>query len=159
MTQPEAPHGTSCPVCGKGHLVPLTQTEEFEFDLGEEKIMVRAEAVPVQKCDQCGEVLSGPAAAQVRHAALCRAAGFLTSTEYQTIREKLGWSQQFLADLTGFGVATISRLERGRLLPNRSYHTVLLALRDCPPFQEYLKSLHESRSQKREDNQQLSRSA
>lgn len=143
-------HLTPCPICGKGQLVLLTQAEEFEFDLGEEKIKVRAQDVPVQKCNQCGEELSGPAAAQVRHEAICRAAGLLIPSEYKSIREKLGWSQQYLADLTGFGVATVSRSERGRLLPNRSYHTVLLALRDCPPFREYLKKLHTSHSRKLE---------
>jgi YgiT-type zinc finger domain-containing protein len=92
MTQPELPIGTKCPECGKGQLIALTRTEEFDFDLGEEKVKVRAESVPVQQCDRCGEVLSGLAAAKVRHEAVCRAAGLLTPTEYKSIREQLEWA-------------------------------------------------------------------
>lgn len=143
MKEQEHQTGATCPECGKGQLIALTRTEEFDFDLGDEKIKVRVENVPIQKCDHCGEVMSGPAAAKVRHDAVCRAAGFLTPAEYKAIREGLNWSQQYLADLTGFGVATVSRSERGRLLPNRSYNTVLLALRDCKPFREYLEEQHQ----------------
>jgi putative zinc finger/helix-turn-helix YgiT family protein len=150
MNKEVPPTGTRCPECGQGQLVPLSRTEEFDFDLGEETVRVRAENVPVEKCDQCGEVLSGPAAAKVRHEAVCRAVGFLTPTEYRVIREGLGWSQQYLADLTGFGVATVSRSERGRQLPNRSYNEVLLALRDCPPFREYLQERHAAQSRKQQ---------
>lgn len=147
MKEQDLQTGGTCPECGKGQLIALTRIEEFDFDLGDEKVKVRAENVPVQKCDHCGEVMSGPAAAKVRHEAVCRAAGFLTPAEYRAIREELDWSQQYLADLTGFGVATVSRSERGRLLPNRSFNTVLLALRDCAPFREYLERVHASRSE------------
>jgi putative zinc finger/helix-turn-helix YgiT family protein len=139
MSEQAPPTYGTCPECGKGQLVGLTRTEEFDFDLGDGTIKVRAENVPVKKCDVCGEVMSGPDAAQVRHEAVCRAAGLLTPAEYRAIREGLGWSQQYLADLTGFGAATVSRAERGRLLPNRSFDKVLRALRDCPPFREYLR--------------------
>jgi transcriptional regulator with XRE-family HTH domain len=65
----------------------------------------------------------------------------LTPTEIKAIRESFGWSQQDLADLTDFGIATVSRWERGRLLQNRSANKVLMALRDCPAFREYLDGL------------------
>jgi putative zinc finger/helix-turn-helix YgiT family protein len=133
--------GPKCPECERGHLVPFTRDEELDYDLGEETIKVIAKNVPVERCDVCGMIASGPAAAKVRHEALCRAAGLLTPDEIKAIREKFGWSQQDLADLTDFGVATISRWERGRLLPNRSNSKVLQAIRDCPPFREYLESV------------------
>jgi DNA-binding transcriptional regulator YiaG len=85
--------------------------------------------------------MSGPAAAKVRHEALCRATGLLTPAEIKAIREQFGWSQEHLADLTDFGVATISRWERGRLLQNRSNNKFLQAIRDCSPFREYLEGL------------------
>ncbi len=141
MSEQFIPTGTKCPECGVGQLLAFTRTEEFDFDLGDETVKVRAECVPVKKCDKCGTVMSGPEAAKVQHEAICRATGLLTPNEIKTIREKSGWSQQHLADLTGLGVATISRWERGRLLQNRSNNKVLLALRDCPPFREYLEGL------------------
>src|ERR1700686_5242584 len=115
MTEP----GLTCPECGRGRLIPFARNEEFDFDLGDEVVKVTAENVPVEKCDKCGEVMSGPAAAKVRHEAICRAAGLLTPSDIRAIREQFGWSQQHLADLTDFGIATVSRWERGRLLQNR----------------------------------------
>lgn len=142
--------GAKCPECGKGRLVAFARTEEFDFNLGDETVKVRVENVPVEKCDSCGEVMSGPAAAKVRHEAICRAAGFLTPSEIKGLREQFGWSQQDLADLTNFGVATVSRWERGRLLQNRSNNKVLVAIRDCPPFREYLEGLLASNAAKHE---------
>jgi putative zinc finger/helix-turn-helix YgiT family protein len=141
MKEQLLPTGTKCPECGQGQLLAFSRTEEFDFDLGDETVKVRAENVPVEKCDKCGAVMSGPAAARVRHEAVCRAAGLLTPSEIKAIREQFGWSQKELADLTGCGVATVSRWERGRLLQNRSSNKVLQAIRDCPPFREYLEEL------------------
>lgn len=140
--------GPKCPECEQGHLVPFTRDEEFDYDLGEETIKVIARDVPVERCDSCGMTASGPAAARVRHEAVCRAAGLLTPSEIKAIREQFDWSQQYLAELTGFGVATISRWERGRLLQNRSTNKVLQAIRDCPPFREYLEELVASKTRK-----------
>jgi putative zinc finger/helix-turn-helix YgiT family protein len=144
------PIGTKCPECGQGQLLTRTRTEEFDFDFGDETVKVRAENVPVEVCDKCGEVMSGPAAAKVRHEAVCRAAGLLAPSEIKAIRDNFGWSQQFLADLTDFGVATISRWERGRLLQNRSNNKVLQAIRDCAPFRDYLEGLLASKTGKPE---------
>jgi len=141
MTKQLLPTGVHCPECGKGQLFSFTQDEEFDFDLGGEIVKVCAKDVPVKKCDKCGEEMSGPAAATVRHEAICRAAGLMAPSEIKALRDKFGWSQQYLADLTDFGVATISRWERGRLLQNRGNNKVLQAIRDCPPFREYLERL------------------
>src|SRR5438477_13026168 len=127
MKEHLVPTGTKCPECGEGQLFAFTRTEEFDFDLGDETVKVRVENVPVKKCDKCGEEMSGPAAAKVRHEAVCRAAGLLTPSEIKAIRDQFGWLQQYLADLTDFGVATISRWERGRLSQTRRNNTVLQA--------------------------------
>ncbi len=150
MQEQFQPTGTPCPECGQGQLLSFTRTEEFDFDLGDETVKVRAENVPVKKCDKCGEVMTGPAAADVQHEAICRAAGLLAPSEIKALREKFGWSQQYLADLTDFGIATVSRWERGRLLQNRSNNKVLQAIRDCPPFREYLERLLAAKTRKRE---------
>ncbi len=134
-----------CPECEAGYLVPFTRDEEFDFDLGEEIVKVIARDVPVERCDSCGLIASGIVAAMVRHEAICQAAGLLLPSEIKAIREKFGWSQQHLADLTGFPVATVSRWERGRLLPNRSDNKVFQAIRDCSQFREYLEGLHKTK--------------
>lgn len=139
--QPSANGEFLCPECGRGQLRELTRTEEFDFDLGNEVVKVRAERVPVKQCDNCGQVLKGPAAAAAQHEAICRTVGLLTPSEIKALRERFGWSQQYLADLTDFGIATVSRWERGRLLQNRSANKVLLAIRDCGPFRDYLERM------------------
>jgi putative zinc finger/helix-turn-helix YgiT family protein len=144
------PTRLKCPECERGYLDPFTRNEEFDFDLGEETIKVLARDVPVERCDVCGMIASGPAAAKVRHEAICRAAGLLTPSEIKAIRDQFDWSQQYLAELTDFGVATISRWERGRLLQNRSNNKVLQALRDCPTFREYLERLLAAKTRKQE---------
>src|SRR6516162_2344127 len=148
MNQQPVATGIKCPVCREGELFAFNQTEEFDFDLGDEIVKVRAEDVPVKKCNKCGEEMSGPPAAKVRHEAICRAAGLLPPSEIKAIREQFDWSQQYLADLTGLGIATVSRLERGRHLQNRANDIILRALRDCPEFREYLEGLLTSKATK-----------
>jgi len=136
-----------CPECENGRLCTFTRDEELDFDLGDETIKVMVKDVPVERCDSCGMEASGPVAARVRHEAICRAAGLLTPSEIKGIRDEFGWSQQHLADLTDFGIATISRWERGRLLQNRSANKVLQAIRDCPPFRAHLEGLLASKTE------------
>jgi|GEM_PF-3466558 len=150
MKQELSTAGVKCPECGQGQLRTITRTEEFDFDLGDEIVKVRAENVPVEKCDRCGEEMSGPAAARVRHEAICRAAGLLAPSEIKAIRDEFGWSQQHMAELTDIGIATLSRWERGRLLQNRSHNKILQAIRDCPPFREYLEESLASKTRRQE---------
>jgi len=130
---------TDCPNCGKGQLVPYTRDEVFDFDLGDgETVKVCAENVPVVVCNHCEELMSGPAAAKIRHEAICRAAGLLAPSEISALREEIGWSRQHLANLTGIKSASIARWEGGQLLQNRGNDTLLKAIRDCPEMRKYL---------------------
>ena len=135
-----------CSMCGHSPLEPRLIDETFEYEADGETVIVTAHHVPVRVCANCGESYSGPAAARVEHEAICHALDLLTPAEIKSLREQLGWSQQCLADLTGLGIATVSRWERGRLLQNRSNNKVLLALRDCLPFRDYLKGLQTSKT-------------
>ena len=112
--------GRRCPVCGVGRLHPKVVTERFPYDDDGTEAMVVAENVPVEICDnpECGEELSGPEAARIRHEAICRALGLLTPGEIRAIRERLGLTQAEFARMTRLGEATICRWERGRLLQN-----------------------------------------
>lgn len=116
-----------CPTCNAGCLRDQVIAERFEFEVDGKTKTVVAENVPVSECDNaaCGERLSGPEAARIRHEAICRTFGLLTPREIQAIRERLELSQERFAQLTGIGVATISRWERGRLLQNRAMDNLL----------------------------------
>jgi len=123
--------------------VHTLRAESFEFDAGDCKVTVLANDVPVIKCIQCGEEYAGPDALRIRHDAVCEALGYLPPAEYKRIREQNNWSQQYLADLTGYGVATVSRAERGRQLPNRNYDITLRAIRDSIEYRnELMRQFH-----------------
>ena len=118
-----------CPKCGHAPLREETITDHFEYRPdGEEPLTIEVHDVPVDVCPKCGEKYFGPAAARVQHAAVCRALGLLTPTEIQAIRERLGPTQSEFSRLTGIGEATISRWERGRILPNRAMDRYLRLL-------------------------------
>jgi transposase len=64
----------TCPECDGERMHPVTRTEIFDFDAGEQGVVrVTAKVVPVDTCDDCGCVMSGPDAARVRKAAILAA--------------------------------------------------------------------------------------
>jgi HTH-type transcriptional regulator/antitoxin MqsA len=135
-----------CPNCGHAPLREETITDRFEYRAeGEEPLAVEAHGVPVEVCPNCGEKYFGPAAVRVQHAAVCRALGLLTPEEIQAIRERFGPTQTEFARLTGIGEATISRWERGRMLPNRAMDHYLRLLDRKPSNAAILKTLSSSR--------------
>lgn len=118
-----------CANCGHAPLGEETITDCFEYRPdGGEPLTVVVNDVPVEVCPKCGSKYFGPAAARVQHAAVCRALGLLSPAEIQAIRERLGPTQTEFARLTGIGEATISRWERGRILPNRAMDRYLRLL-------------------------------
>jgi HTH-type transcriptional regulator/antitoxin MqsA len=135
-----------CPNCGHAPLRDELITDRFEYrGDGEESRTIEVPNVPVEVCPNCGEKYLGPAAARVQHAAVCRALGLLTPEEIQAIRERYGPTQAEFARLTGIGEATVSRWERGRMLPNRAMDRYLRLLRDRPGNAAYLKRLGEEK--------------
>ncbi len=133
-----------CPSCGHSPLREEVITDRVEYCSDEDgsPITLEAHGVPVTVCDNCGERYSGPAAARVRHLAIARAMGLLTPDEIRAIRERLGPTQAEFARLTSIGEATISRWERGRLLPNRAMDRYLRLLDKHPENVTFLKALN-----------------
>jgi putative zinc finger/helix-turn-helix YgiT family protein len=100
--------------------------------------MVVAHNVPVEVCSNCAEVFSGPEAGRIRDEAIFRAQGPraateevpLTATEIVQLRERLGFSQAEFAAFTGIGEASLSRWERGLLIPSKAHNRYLRLIRD-----------------------------
>ncbi len=134
-----------CPNCGYNPLRPSFVDRTFEYGTEEdERITIHAHLVPIEVCDQCGESYCGPEAARVEHAAICRLLGLPTPDEIVRLRERLRLSQAKFADLTGIGEATISRWERGLMLPNRAMARYLQLLDRNPANVRLLETLAES---------------
>ena len=89
--------------------------------------------------------------ARVRHEYVCRAIGSITPAEIKQIRERHGLSQSDLARITNFGEASISRWERGRLLPNASGSTFLKLLLSRPDIVDTLLDESEACAKGQED--------
>ncbi len=140
-----------CPECEKGELVAQLVDETFDFDLGEETIEVHAKNVPVERCTNCGAELSGPPAAKVRHEAVCKAAGFFTPEEVKALRKQLDLSQEELARLGGMGVATVSGIERGRRIQNRSTDNLFYLIAQSEEARRLLAERLAQRARKRSE--------
>ena len=141
MSAEKEGQGRRCPSCGHQPLEARRIRDEFEYGPDDERITVVAEAVPVLACPACGEVLYGAEAAAVRHQAICRELGLLSPAEIKALRERLGPDQEDFARLTGIGVATLSRWERGRLLQTRALDRYLRLLDALPQASQILKTL------------------
>lgn len=141
MSEEKKEQGRRCPLCGHQPLMAQRIRDEFEYGSDGDPILVVAEEVPVLICSPCGEVLYGPEAAAVRHQAICHALGLLSPAEIKALRERLGPDQEDFARLTGIGVATLSRWERGRLLQTRALDCYLRLLDALPQAARFLETL------------------
>ncbi len=148
MTAPDTQidRNVLCPTCYKGRMHPKRVAERFPYELDGETAEVVAENVPVEVFDNCGEQLSGPEAARIRHEAICRALGLLTPAEIRSIRERLGMTQEQFNKLTRIGEATICRWERGRLLQNAAMDRYLRLIASGEENVRFLQRLLRSES-------------
>ena len=144
-SEPQIEATWHCPTCNVGRLHPQIITERFPYEDDGKEVMVVAENVPVERCDnpECGEELSGPEAARIRHEAICRALGLLTPAEIRAVRERLNLTQAEFARLTRLGEATICRWERGRLLQNPAMDRYLRLLASSEDNIRLLRRLQE----------------
>ena len=83
-------------------------------------------------CASCGEIFYGPEAEHAQHLAICKAYHLLTPEDIKGVREQLGKTQEEFAELTGIGVATLSRWEKGRLMQTRAHDNYLRILQTVP---------------------------
>jgi len=130
-----------CPACGRQPLERRYIHDEFDYGPEAERIRVVAEAVPVLTCPACEEIFYGPEAEQAHHRAICKALGLLTPEQIRGVRKRLGLNQEDFARLTGIGVATLSRWEKGRLMQTRSLDGYLQVLDAIPAAIRVLETL------------------
>ena len=95
----------------------------------------------VPQCTNCGELSIDHEADRQISAAFCQEAGLLTPEQILEGREKLGLSQQEMADWFGIAVSTLSRWETGAQIQQRIMNDHLRAFFDVPEFRDYLKQV------------------
>jgi len=109
----------ACDLCGEHSAYLSYERQRFPYGAGPEQVLLETE-VPVWTCRSCGEQLMGDEAEEARHEAVCRYLGRLTPKEIRKVRQQHGLSQEELAELTGYGSASIKRWESGALVQNQS---------------------------------------
>ena len=130
--------------CPHRHLEPRLIRDEFDYGPDSDRLKIVIEAVQVKVCTACGEIFYGPEAAHAHHLAICKAYHLLTPDEIKGVREQLGKTQEEFAELTGIGVATLSRWEKGRLIQTRAHDNFLRILHSSP---EAVRVLAQERNQ------------
>jgi putative zinc finger/helix-turn-helix YgiT family protein len=125
--RPELDGVAACPSCGHSELE--TQWIDCPFPYGIEPDTVELDVrLPVRKCCQCGFEFFDEEAEDLRHEAVCQHLGVLTPADIRALRAKLGFSRAELARVTRLGEATIARWERGELIQNAGYDSLLRLL-------------------------------
>jgi putative zinc finger/helix-turn-helix YgiT family protein len=126
-----------CPECGARAVFCCEQPQQVEYL---ETTFVAV--VPVWECSNCGFGYLDAKGQEIEHEALCRHIGVLSPRDIRALRERLSLTQEQLAGLTGFGVASIKRWERGALIQNKSADILLRLVGDnyvLSRLQEFLK--------------------
>jgi len=134
----------TCPICDSANVVERSEREEFEYGVGDKKVMLSV-YIPVFHCAHCEYEFVGEKAANLRHDAVCAHLGLLTPGDIKMLRIKVAGSQQAFADLTRLGIATIQRWEQGALLQTRS-NDLFLRFLQIPENVEVAKLLNAGKS-------------
>jgi putative zinc finger/helix-turn-helix YgiT family protein len=131
-------YGPKCGCCATGHLVIRFRKETFEHKADHGPVTVEADRVPVSVCDNCSSVFVTAETSRVRHEYVCRTLGLIAPAEITEIRDRHGLTKAEFARITEFGESSISRWERGRLLPNPSSSRYLKLLQHNPSMVNWL---------------------
>lgn len=118
-----------CFDCGGVAVRRSMVTQEFEYASRTGVVLLEAR-VPVWTCSVCGEATTDWEAEDLRHEVVCRHLGVLTPGQIRELRERNDLTQAGLAELTGFGEASIKRWESGALIQNEAADR-LLRITDC----------------------------
>ncbi len=118
---------TTCLECGSQALEERFDEEMFEYGGREAPFAVTAR-IPSVLCTACGFRFYDEAAERARHEAACRHLGVTTPDEVRALRKRYGPTQEAFAELTGLGVASLGRWERGAGIQNEAYDALLYLL-------------------------------
>ena len=86
----------TCPVCGDDHVSTFVHRDAFEYGTGESAVTLHVD-LPVRRCTACDLEFLDHEGERIRHEAVCRHLGVLTSTEIRAIRKKYGMTRSSFA--------------------------------------------------------------
>ena len=127
-----------CECCVAGHLDVQLLPETIEYETEDGPISVDCVQVPFHVCDSCGSTFVTAETLRARHDYICEHLGIIKPSQIKQLRDRHRLSQAEFARITDFGVASLSRWERGRSLPNAGNNNYLLLLLEEPLVVEKL---------------------
>ena len=112
-----SPGDRVCPVCGENRVATFDHRHTFEYGSGDSAVTLQVN-LPVHRCQACDFEFLDQDGERVKHEAVCRHLGVLSSTDIRRIRKQYRMSRSSFAEITGFGVATLNRWENGVVIQN-----------------------------------------
>ena len=119
--------GLDCPLCDR----PTTyewRVRHFQYGVDDNATNISVR-LPMYCCTECDMQFSSEEGERLQHEAVCRHLGLLTPQEIRSIRVDKDLSREKFSEMTGLGVATLARWERGIGLQNQANDRYLRLLR------------------------------
>ena len=123
----------TCPVCGDDRVSTFFHQDAFEYGTGASAVTLHVD-LPVRHCTACDLEFLDHVGERIKHEAVCRHLGVLTSTEIRSIRKKYGMTRSSFAQVTGLGEATLNRWENGVMIQNHANDRYLKLLTNADVF-------------------------
>ena len=129
-----------CPECGRREVQPasISYATEIKHDARLHRLEIPDLMVP--RCGACGELVFDNRADQRVARESRRVLGLLSAEQIRSNREKLGQSQEQLAEQLGVAAETIIRWETGALTPTRAMDRYLRVYFGVPAVRSVLES-------------------
>ena len=121
----------TCPLCGNAGITTSWNPDVFNYGSGESMVELTVD-VPVRQCKACDFEYLDDEAERLKHGAVCRHLGVLSSEEIRHIRKGFGMTQAVFAQVTGIGVASLNRWENGLTIQTHAYDRYLRLLAAHP---------------------------
>ncbi len=127
-----------CGKCRQRSVALVTIPYDITIDHDGRKYQIHIPALTVPRCAACGEIAIDDEADRVIEAAFRQEAKLLAGAEIRRLRERLGLTQQELADRLGIAGATLSRWETGAQRQQRAMDVLLRLFFNVPEARAYL---------------------
>ncbi|MEZ5401217.1 MAG: type II toxin-antitoxin system MqsA family antitoxin [Bryobacteraceae bacterium] len=138
-----------CPACDSADVTTEFIEHPFHYGVGDDAVTLSC-ILPLRICNACGDRFIDAVGESVRHDAVCRHLGIMTPREIQELRLRFGLTQSAMSELTGIGVASLSRWECGASQQSMALNNYMFLI----GFQDNLDRLRE-RSARQENDADL----
>lgn len=129
---------TKCSTCNQRTVAFAIVPYEIQVDHDGRKHQVSIPDLSVARCSNCGEIYFDSEASNQVTRAFCKQAGLLTGEEMRRRREKLGLTQEALAELLGVDAHELAWWENGERIQQRHMDRFLRAFFALPELRRTL---------------------